>query len=148
MYPFLPLILVGLALASSVYSTPPSQMVSSAPVREFSLPRFGKDGYKIWNLKGSEGYYINEERIDVVNMILCIFSGDARGEVETCIESPQASIFIKQNQARSDETLQINNLSYHIEGEKWIWDGNQKKIVVQQNVHVTFNQELRDSLTK
>ena len=141
-------ILAGLFLAPIVHSTSPSRMVSSAPVRDFSLPRFGKDGYKIWNLKGSQGSYISPERIDVVDMTLCTFSGDERMEVETCMESPQASISIQENQASSEETLNINNLSYHIEGKEWIWDGNLKKIIIQRDVHVTFNQELNDRLKK
>ncbi len=135
------------SLLSIGYSAPP-QMLPSTPVLDFSLPRFGEDGYKIWDLKGSEGYYINAERVDVTDMILCIFSGDASGTVETCIESPKASIFINLSQARSLEPLKINNFSYTIEGKDWIWDGKQNKIIVHQDVHVVFNQQLRKTLMK
>ena len=118
------------------------QMVPNAPVRDFSLPRFGDNGYKIWSLSGTEGHYISPERIDVIDMSLRLFSGDEWGAVEMQIVSPQASLFIQQNHARSSEKILVEGKSYRVEGRDWAWDGNQKKVIVQKDVHAIFNETL------
>ena len=120
-----------------------ADMTPSAPVRHFRMPRFGKDGYKVWDFSGREGHYISREHIEVIDMTLRVFSGDARGVVETQIKSPEAVLFIQRSYAHSPQQLSIEGIGYHVEGRDWIWDGKQKKIIVQEDVHVVFDQRLQ-----
>lgn len=137
-------ILLALGLAPQAIAT--FRIVPDAPVKNFSLPRFGEQGYKIWDLRGEEGRYINSERIDVTYMSLRIFSGDACVALETQIESPMASLFIQLNQARSFHRLTVQGAHYKVEGKNWFWDGNKHKILVHEAVHVTFQQSLTDEM--
>ena len=65
---------------------------ANAPVSEFSLPKFGENGFKAWDLSGKSGRYVSNERIDIEQLRLRLFSGDEAARVEVTIESPQAVV--------------------------------------------------------
>ncbi|HEX9782917.1 MAG TPA: hypothetical protein VGA56_09355 [Opitutaceae bacterium] len=56
-----------------------AQFVSKEPIINFRLPMFNEDGYKIWEVRGSEGRYLEENRIEITSLDLRILSGDEAG---------------------------------------------------------------------
>jgi lipopolysaccharide export system protein LptC len=118
------------------------QILPDAPVRNFRLPMFGEDGLRIWDLRGREGRYISENRVDVSDMRLLIFSSENRNEVETEIRSPQATMHIRSNQAQGDQTITVMGDNFEITGQRWSWDGNANRVVIDERVKVTFFEEL------
>ena len=120
-----------------------ARLAPDAPVLDFKLPMFGqKNGYKIWELRGREGRYVNEERIDVVGMELRLFSGKADLKVHTTIESPAATMLVSQSQALGKSEIKIIGNQFQIEGEDWKWTGSARTITVDKNVRVSFRQGL------
>lgn len=124
-----------------------AQMVPDAPVLNFRLPMFGDNGYPTWDLRGAEGRYISPEQVDVTGMRLLVFDEDQPNRVEAEIISPEATMLIREHQARGDRTITVVGDNFVVRGEHWLWEGPQKegpksRVVIDDNVKVTFFEEL------
>ncbi len=119
-----------------------AQMVPDAPVINFRLPMFGDDGYRIWDLRGKQGLYVNENRVDVVDMHLLVYSKEVPNLVETEILSPRASMLIQENRAVGDQTITVLGDNFEVRGQRWSWDGDENRVVIDERVKVTFFEEL------
>ncbi len=135
-------------LAGALLGTPLmfAQMIPDAPVKNFRLPMFGAEGHRIWELRGGEGRYVDENRVDVTDMTLRVFSSLDPAKVETEILSPKATMLIQQNKAEGDETITVTGDHYIIQGRKWQWDGNEHRVVIDEQVKVIFFEGLRGLL--
>ena len=123
-----------------------AQIIPDAPVIDFKLPMFGDNGYKIWDLQGDEGRYINAGRIDVINLKLRVFSGDESLTLDTTIESPKAIMLVRRNRALSNEPIRMVGSNYEIMGTDWVWEGSNRTLAVKKNVRVNFQDTLTDIL--
>lgn len=129
-------------MAFGLFSVCQAQIVPQQPVKNFHLPMFGENGYRTWELSGEEGRYLSSEKIQVTQMKLRIFSGDAKSTLENRIESPQAMLFVNKNIAIGEGPIQILNDRYRVDGQRWYWDGKNKSVVVSQKASVVFYQGL------
>lgn len=120
--------------------------IPDAPVINFKLPMFGVEGYRSWFVRGDEGIYVNEDRVDVVGMMVSIFSGDEKELVEAEIESPRAAIFIHENRASGEDLIEVKGEGYALVGKDWTWEGNLKKMCINKEVKVVFDQSLKGML--
>ena len=123
-----------------------AQIIPDAPVIDFKLPMFGENGYKIWDLQGDEGRYINAGRIDVINLKLRVYSGDESLKLDTTIECPKAIMLIRRNRALSNASIRMLGSNYEIMGSDWIWEGSNRTLKVKKNVRVNFQDRLTDIL--
>jgi len=123
-----------------------AQIIPDAPVIDFKLPMFGENGYKIWDLQGDEGRYINAGRIDVINLKLRVYSGDESLSLDTTIESPKAIMLVRRNRALSNASIRMFGSNYEIMGSNWIWEGSNRILKVKKNVRVNFQDRLTDIL--
>lgn len=123
-------------------------MAPSAPVKNFTLPMFGPDGYKIWDLQGREGVYLNENHIDVHSMKLRTWTGREPVQLDMTIESVFASIFPQDSRAQGEDYIYIlqANGNFSIIGRQWEWLGDDNKIIIKQDARVTFRQNIGDIL--
>ena len=119
-----------------------SQMVPDGPVINFSLPMFAESGFKKWELRGREGRYISSNRIDVVDLVLLIYSGDESQLLETTIESPAAVMLIDQSKAFGDCSIHLTGRRFWIEGQQWSWNGDESVIVIGRGARVVFSEEI------
>ena len=123
-----------------------AQIIPDAPVIDFKLPMFGENGYKIWDLQGDEGRYINAGRIDVINLKLRVYSGDESLALDTTIESPKAIMLVRRNRALSNASIRMLGSNYEIMGSDWICEGSNRTLKVKKNVRVNFQDRLTDIL--
>ena len=112
---------------------------ANAPVSEFSLPKFGENGFKAWDLSGKSGRYVSNERIDIEQLRLRLFSGDEAARVEVTIESPQAVVNPQQEQAGGKSFLYVHGPGYSVTGRDWFWDDRAKTLKIGRDVQVTFS---------
>lgn len=124
-----------------------NNFIPNAPVINFKLPMWQEEGYRSWFLNGEQGIYVSENEVDILGMKIVIFSGDARELLEATIESPKAIILIHENKASSDDSIGVVGASYHLTGKDWTWDGEQKKMSINKEVNVVFDQSLKGLLT-
>jgi len=133
-----------LVTAAGVYFAPVvfAQMVPDAPIRNFRLPRFGDDGYKIWELSGDEGRYISADQSEILGLDLKVYSGDAQMLLRSRIRSPRALIHMDRSEAEGDSRIEVEGPAFTIEGANWHWNGREERIRIGADVRVTFNQKL------
>ncbi len=137
-------ILFGLLLNNLFATQGPllPKMEPNAPVVNFLLPMFGPNGYKAWDLRGQKGHYINPEQIEIECLTIKVYSGDAAMSLESVIESPTATVFIRENRACGDQTIVVSGANYSAIGKGWEWDATQRKILLKENVKVVFKEPL------
>lgn len=120
-----------------------AQMVPQQPVKNFQLPMFGENGYRTWELSGDEGKYLSADKIEVKQMRMKVFSGDAASVIENRIESPLATLFVSKNIAIGQGPIRISASNYRIDGERWFWDGKTRSVVVSQKASVIFYEKFQ-----
>ena len=118
------------------------QMVPDGPVINFSLPMFSDSGFKKWELRGREGRYISSGRMDVVDLVLRIYSGDERRLLEITIESPAAVMLVDQSKAFGDSSIHITGRRFRMEGQQWSWNGEERVIEIGRAARVVFSEEI------
>lgn len=130
-----------------------AQLTPDAPVSNFRLPMFGETGSLIWDLRGREGRYVNENRVELTGMRLVVYDENQQGRVDSEIISPQAVMRIDENRIVGDETITVIGYTreaasgtdrehFRVEGERWRWNGDDKSVEIDENVKVTFFEEL------
>lgn len=137
--------LLLLIMNNKTFSDPKS-FIPNAPIINFRLPMFDKQGYQSWYIHGDQGIYVNDEEVDIIGMQLNIFSGDERELLEATIQSPKATILLHENGAKSKNEIQAKGNGYNLSGKDWNWDGKLKKVIINQDVKVIFDQPLTDLL--
>ena len=89
---------------------------------------------------------MDETNIELVKIRLQVFSDTAAKVIETEITSPSATMVINENRVYGTNTIRIENKNYLITGQNWQWNGDQKTVVIQEDVLVTFFQNIGDLL--
>ena len=121
-------------------------IVPAAPMADFCLPGFADDGYKRWELRGREAVYIDENHIDIIDMRLRTFSDGYTLNVELKISSPQATLFHQERRIQSEGDLLIEHPKYRIEGKNWVWESQNNRFIIKENVRVSFDEGLPNLL--
>ncbi|MEO0511114.1 MAG: LptA/OstA family protein [Verrucomicrobiota bacterium] len=116
-------------------------------MKNFKFPRFGENGYTQWVLQGERGIYDSEEQIRVEEMALRVYSGDERMAKELTLDSPQATLKLKENRAFSEDSIVIEGPNFRISGTGWEWVGESKEIVVMADTVVEFTQAISGGLS-
>jgi len=130
------LILIGVGLVCG-------QMLPDAPIENFKLPGFDPEtGYRTWELKGSEVSYVDENQVLIQDMVLTSFQGRSGVVVDFKIESPKASMFLKDGVARGDSPIRVTGDGFVLVGRDWSFENKQKKLVIRKNARVVFEQNL------
>lgn len=128
-----------------VCQTLSAQMTPNKPIKNFKLPRLADNGYTQWVLQGGKGTYEGAEQVLIEEMGLRVYTGDERMALEMTMDSPEATVLIKENKAYSESTIEIVGSNFKISGVGWTWDGATKEIEVLFDTVVKFTQDLSDS---
>ena len=124
----------------------PTTLTTDAPVINFRVPTFTKEGYRSWLLCGSEGLYINQDQLDIINLNLTVFTGDASNRVESVFLSPSATALLNAGQVRGPGRLRLINDDFEATGADWVYDHRQKKVSIRKDVRVVFHAQLQSIL--
>ena len=117
-------------------------MLPDAPLERFTLPIFGDNGYKTWEIKGDRGRYLGPGQLQVDFLMIRIFSGNASMILESFITSPDAIIDTDKKVAHGASILNVFGPHYRLTGKGWIWKGASKRIIVHKYARVEFDQPL------
>jgi hypothetical protein len=148
----------ALAAASAGLSaqTPPAVSASAAapsasglgvPAKNWVLPLFTpKEGFRNMTLRGTEVRPVSSTRIDVTDLNITIFSGDAAAHVDTMLLSPVASFFPKDQRATGEKSVRLIRDDIEVTGEGWVYEHTSKKVSLARHVRVVFSAQLNDIL--
>jgi lipopolysaccharide export system protein LptC len=123
----------------------PTSLTANAPVINFRVPTFNGE-YRSWLLRGAKGIYVDDSRLDVVDLNLTVFSGDASNRVESVFLSPSAVALLGESRVRGPGAVRLITDDFEATGEDWSYDHRQKKVSIHRNVRVVFHAQLTDIL--
>ncbi len=131
---------------------------SSEPIQNFATVTFtpSKDhntpDYHSLLLRGSQAQMLTPRLIQLNNMNLTVFSGDASNRIDSILLSPVARVSLDDDIARGPGTVRLIQYdkagaeNLELTGEQWTYEHAQKRISLHKNVHVVFHAELNDLL--
>lgn len=129
---------------STGIETPPGFSALS-PVIDFIYPQFNEKGCKIWDLAGAEGYLnLEDNSLKVNKMTITTFSQEnGQPLTDTILESDTALIFTKEHRAESPDPVKVQGNGFQIKGKGWVCDRTINRIIVKQDVQVSFQDSLK-----
>ena len=136
--------LAFLVLISSVACCGSALYADSNPdaeVKSFTFRKFNDQGLRLWDLSGKEAIFVNDNVIRMIEMQLAITSTKDKGE--TVLRSPNARIYVEENQATGDGFLFVEGNGFRAEGKDWEWRGTERKIEIRKGAKVTFDEAIR-----
>ena len=139
----------SVAVATAAADGPPAAgLAGSAPAKNLSMRLFTPQGYHQMNLQGNEARSVSSDRIDIVDMNIAVFSGDATARIDSVILSPAASFFLHESRASGDGAVRLIDYrnNFEVTGEQWVYENTLKKISIARNVRVTIHAALPDLL--
>lgn len=96
--------------------------------------------------RGSEATLITSHEIQVIDLNLTIFSGDAATRVDTILLSPAATFLPDAKIARGEKSVRYIGENIEASGTRWVYRHDAKKISLDGDVRVTFSAELKNLL--
>ena len=104
-----PLLLLALfAIGFTRAQSPVPAPATTAPAKNWILPLFtDKEGFRSMTLRGSEVRPVGNTRVDVTDLNITVFSGDAAARVDSLLLSPQASFYPKENRASGEKSVRF-----------------------------------------
>lgn len=98
-------------------------------------------------LRGTEARTISDDRIDIIDLNITTFTGDATARVEAILLCRElASFFPNEKLVRGDASVRLVRDDLEITGEHWTYDHAAKKVSLGRNARVTFKAQLPDIL--
>jgi len=142
-----PLLLLSLALLlAGSAGAQATRFSADAPVVNFRLPMFTPEGHRAWLVRGSEARFASANVIDIKELTMTLFTGDATDRVETMILSPVARVLAQDSVVTGPDRIRVINDNFEATGLQWRYDHKEKSISIAKTVRVTFRAELKDFL--
>ncbi|MEI8090328.1 MAG: hypothetical protein WCG63_12140 [Opitutaceae bacterium] len=136
-----------LLLASVTRAAEPARTVQPVVAKNWSLPLFTKEGYRSMTLRGSEARTYSAERIDVIDLNITTFNGDAAAKVDSILLCRElASFFPNEKVVRGESSVRLVRDDLEITGEQWTYDHAAKKVSLGRHARITFKAQLPDIL--
>jgi hypothetical protein len=118
----------------------------SEPAKNFILPTFTPEGYYKMRLCGAEARMLTLHLIQLDDMNLTVFSGDASNRVDSVLLSPLARVSLDEDIARGPGAIRLISDNLELTGEQWTYNHAKNSISIAKNVRVVFHSELSDLL--
>lgn len=132
--------------ASAQVST---RISSDAPIVNFRLPTFTPEGHREWLVRGTEARMRSLKEVDVRELTLTVFTGDASDKVSTMILAPVAKVLPEERTVTGPDTIRVINDELEANGADWrVHQTGEKSVEIsmRRNVRVTFRAELKNFL--
>lgn len=116
----------------------------SAPIKDFRLPTFDKDGKRATFMKAGEALFVTTTRIDVKEMNFTLFTKDGTGAFDTLLIAPTATFLTDKQIVSGQDSMRLLRVNVEVTGEQWSYNHVEKRVLIGKNVRVTFQDELKD----
>jgi hypothetical protein len=139
-------LLLGLAAcACGLRADNAPQVTATAPARarNWVLPLFTPEGYLSMRLTGSEAHPFDNDRVDLTEVNVTVFTGKAAPQVKTILLSPAASYFYREKRVSGPGAVRMirylgDREIYEITGEDWAYEEAGEKVSIRKNVHLVY----------
>lgn len=117
-------------------------LIATAPVRNFRLPTFTAEGHRHLMLRAGEATRPAHDRIQVKEMELTLFKGDAAGSIDAMLAAPSASFWPDRQLAEGSESVRLERADLTVTGADWTYDHPGQSVVIRREARVVFHQTL------
>ncbi|MEI6052056.1 MAG: hypothetical protein WCQ44_05085 [Opitutaceae bacterium] len=136
-----------LLLASVTRGAEPARNAQPVIAKNWSMPLFTKEGYRSMTLRGSEARTFSAERIDIIDLNITTFNGDAAAKVDSILLCRElARFFPAEKIVRGESMVRLVRDDLEITGEQWTYDHVAKKVSLARHARITFKAQLPDIL--
>jgi hypothetical protein len=135
------LVVASVCLVDSLAQSPASaDQAVGPPALNWVLPLFtDKEGFRTMTLRGSEAHAVGSDRIDITDLNITAFSGDATARVDTMLLSPAAHFFPDAKRATGEKAVRVIRDDMEVTGERWSFDQVEKRVLIDRNVRVVLH---------
>ncbi|HKB90531.1 MAG TPA: LPS export ABC transporter periplasmic protein LptC [Opitutaceae bacterium] len=137
------IIFIILATGPAAYA---QRVQPNAPVTNFRLPLFTKEGFRSSLIQGTEANYVSLEQLDIKDLHLTVFSKDSTDRIEMIVLSPSATVAPNARTVTSKDSIRVIHDEFDANGQGWKYLNDQKTISIEKNVRVVFKAQLIDIL--
>lgn len=140
------LLAVGVAVAP-VGAQNSTHISTDAPITNFKLPIYKlPEGFRAWLIRGTEAHVKGANDIDIDELNLTVFTGDAREKIDTVILSPKAHVAPEDEIASGPAGIRIINDDFEATGVGWHYEHKARKVSVEHHVKLILHGELKGFL--
>lgn len=118
----------------------------SAPIKDLTLPTFDQDGKRATFLRADEALFVTQTQIDAKNVNFTVFTKDGTGAFDTILIAPSATFYTDKQFVTGRESVRVLRVNLEVTGEDWSYDHAAKRVVINKNARVTFQDELKSIL--
>lgn len=136
---------VGLLFLFVLSAQAAGPLGSETPVSGFRLPTFTAEGHRSMLLQGTNAL-VGSKTIEVQDLNLTLFKGDAANTIETVLLSPSAVADLDSETLHGDGPVRVIHDEVEITGHGWAYDHALKKVSITSRVRVVFHATLPDIL--
>jgi hypothetical protein len=115
-----------------------AQVTSPEPVLNFQLPVFNKKGYRVWELRGGSGRYVDKNHIELSSVRLDVYSGDEAETLLWSISTPLAIAAPEDRVVSGPSQIHVVGRQVELFGDDWIYEDARKTVVIHKGVVATF----------
>jgi len=145
--PFLILALFACRAHAAEPIASPATATQPVVAKNWSLPLFTKEGHRTMTLRGTEARTLSADRIDIIDLNITTFTGDATAKVDSILLCRElASFFPNEKLVRGDASVRLVRDDIEVTGENWTYNHAAKKVSLARNARVTFKTSLPDIL--
>lgn len=117
-----------------------------AALNQSTLPTFTKEGYRSLLLRASGMDVASSSRVELIDMNLTAFSGDATEHIDSILLAPAATFLRSEDVVRGEKSVRFLRDDLEASGTKWVYNHREKSISMDGNVRVVFHAALKDIL--
>jgi hypothetical protein len=142
-------IFAALCCALPTFSRAQSSIIANAPVKNFRLPSFNDQGNRIRFLRGGEARYISQTQIDIIELNFAQFPGDGSTEATDILLAPSATVSMNGKDRyilSGKESVRLITGNAEATGEDWTYDYSGHRLILNKNVRVVFDAQLKGIL--
>lgn len=141
------LVLSGALACAAETKIPLASTPEPVVAKNWGLPLFTKEGHRSMTLRGTEARTISADRIDIIDLNITTFTGDATAQVDSILLCRDiASFFPNEKLVRGEASVRLVRDDIEVTGEQWTYDHAAKKVSLGRNARVTFKAQLPDIL--
>lgn len=122
------------------------KVAARAPIKNFRLPTFTVEGFRHTMLRAAEARVPDPSRIDVTEMELVLFSGQADEAIDAMLAAPVATFFPEKLLASGDRTVRLERSELTLTGADWTYDHPASTITIRRDAHLVFRAPIGDIL--
>jgi hypothetical protein len=129
--------------ASAPAAFTPGDGTLGPPAKNWVLPLFtDKEGFRAMTIRGSEAQAVGAKRIEITNLNITAFIGDATARVDAVLLAPSAHFFPDDKRAAGEKNVRFIRDEMEVTGERWTFSQTEKRVLIDSNVRVVLHAQL------